>query len=164
MHYQRLKVIGTLAQPIATAPDADRFWVKVDRSGGPDACWPWLAKTEREGYGRVWWKGRSELSHRVSYELTLGAIPDGAHLDHLCRTRYCVNPQHLDPVTMAENIARGQSPSATNARRTHCVNGHEFTAENTYHPPKQPRSRYCIACARQRSQDYAARRRSSTAA
>jgi HNH endonuclease len=156
MHYQRLKMIGTLAQPVATAPDEDRFWVKVDRSGGPEACWPWRAKIEDGGYGRVWWHGRSELSHRVAYELTLGAIPLGAHLDHKCLNRRCANPAHLEPVTQAENNARSRSPSARNGRKTHCDHGHEFTPENTYRPPKRPQTRHCIACRRIR--ERAARR------
>src|ERR1017187_5210266 len=83
---------------------ADRFWPKVDRRG-PEECWPWLASKQNMGYGQV--RAETErtmiLAHRVAYELLIGPIPLGLTLDHLCRNRGCVNPTHLEPVTLREN-------------------------------------------------------------
>ena len=74
---------------------------------------------------------RTEWAHRVSYELFRGPIPDGLQIDHLCRIRHCVNPDHLEAVTQRENILRGTSPSAKAAARDACINGHPYTPENT---------------------------------
>ena len=140
-----------------------RFWSKVDRSGGPTACWPWLAACSGRGYGHVWVGGakRQETAHRVAYELLVGPIPAGLTIDHLCRNRRCVNPAHLEPTTMRENTLRGVGATARHARQTHCKNGHEFTFENTYiwHGDGYPR-RDCRECTRnrQRFSDAAARR------
>ena len=78
------------------------------------------------GYGRVKAGKRIQLAHRVAYELFVGPIPSGLHLDHLCRNRACVNPEHLEPVSRRENILRGTGPTAANARKTHCVHGHSL--------------------------------------
>lgn len=107
MHYQRLtKSEYGLEQPVSTAPDDVRFWAKVDRSGGPAACWLWLAGLNIHGYGNIWWNGSTEAAHRIAYQLTKGEIPAGLHLDHLCMTRSCVNPAHLEPVTAEVNNQR----------------------------------------------------------
>jgi hypothetical protein len=84
------------------------------------------------------------LAHRVSYERYVGPIPEGAHLDHLCRNRACVNPEHLEPVSVQTNILRGVSPSAVNAAKTECLRGHPFDDENTYVCPAGKRR--CRAC------------------
>lgn len=107
MHYQRLTKTGTLDQPLATGPDEERFWTKVDRSTGPDACWHWLAGiSAATGYGNIWWLGRTQSAHRVAYTLLRGPIPPALTIDHLCRVRHCVNPAHLELVTQAENNRR----------------------------------------------------------
>lgn len=103
-----------------------------------------------EGYGQVRRDGRPALTHRVAYEMVRGPIPHGLTLDHLCRNTVCCNPAHLEPVTRGENVLRGVSATARNARKTHCVNGHEFTDENTYHRPDNPTSRACRQCMRER--------------
>lgn len=126
-----------------------RFWPKVDRSAGPDACWLWMAAKSPAGYGKVSAGGGGHLSaHRVAYELLVGPIPEGLTLDHLCRVPTCVNPAHLEPVTMRENILRGFSPMAQQARQTHCIQGHPFDAVNTYISPQGMRK--CRECARAR--------------
>lgn len=97
------------------------------------ACWEWTAYIGQDGYGRIHANGlNGRLAHRVAYELIEGPIPAGLQLDHLCRNRRCVNPAHLEPVTCGENLRR--SPLTRNGRGTltHCPNGHERTAENTY--------------------------------
>lgn len=112
-------------------PDTEaRFWVKVHR-GAPEECWPWLASGNGKGYGQFYLHGKSVLAHRFAYELVVGPIPVGLHLDHLCRMRRCVNPAHLEPVTNRENILRGVGATARNATKMHCPQGHEYTPENT---------------------------------
>jgi hypothetical protein len=136
------------------------FWLKVDRTGGEQACWPWVAGGS-SGYGHVRWLGHVRVAHRIAYELAVGPIPEGMDLDHLCHTndascrggvscphRRCVNPAHLEPVTNLVNVMRGRSPHATAARQTHCAQGHEFTPENTRIYPARPNARACLACKR----------------
>lgn len=132
------------------APLEARFWAKVD-TGGNGGCWIWTAATFPEGYGLLGIDGVPRLAHRISYELTVGPIPDGAQLDHICRVRHCVNPDHLEPITRRENIRRGVSPSAINARLTHCRRGHAFDEANTHVANGR---RTCRTCRRE-----AARRR-----
>ena len=84
----------------------DRFWSKVDKLGDRWACWLWTGAT-MEGYGQFSYAGQSQLAHRLAYTELVGPIPGGMTLDHLCRTRACVNPLHLEPVTNRENILRG---------------------------------------------------------
>jgi hypothetical protein len=106
-HYQRLKKTGSLEQPLATGSDEERFWIKVDRSRGPDTCWLWLAGISgNTGYGNIWWLGRTQSAHRVAYTLVKGSIPPELTIDHLCRVRHCVNPDHMEIVTQAENNRR----------------------------------------------------------
>ena len=97
-----------------------------------DGCWVWIGGISSAGYGRFHLNG-GQHAHRVSYELHVGKIPKGLVLDHLCRNRACVNPSHLDPVSLVENIKRGDHYGKGWHRNvTHCSKGHEYTAENTY--------------------------------
>ena len=84
----------------------ERFFNKVNKT---DTCWLWTSAKNIDGYGIFRINGKNILSHRLSYELYIGKIPEGLQIDHLCRVRDCVNPDHLDPVTQAENIRRGLS-------------------------------------------------------
>jgi len=107
-----------------------RFQDKVDYTLW--GCWLWLGRTDKDGYGIFYLNGKNRKSHRVSYETWKCAIPTGMTLDHLCRVRNCVNPDHTEPVTNRENFLRGDNLMLKFARATHCKNGHEFTVENTY--------------------------------
>lgn len=126
-----------------------RFWSNVDRTGD---CWLWLKAKDANGYGRVGWDGKVLLAHRVAYELVLGPIPDGLPLDHLCRVTNCINPGHLEPVPTRENTARGDHPSATALRENRCVNGHDYTPENTYKWRGRRQCRQCRQSALDRRQ------------
>lgn len=119
---------------------AGTFWDRVDASGD---CWEWQGPRAR-GYGRVSIDGRMRPAHRVAYETLVGPVPEGLVLDHLCRVRACVNPDHLEPVTNRENVLRGVGPTARHAVQTHCGKGHPFTPENTYWSEKA--GRRCRAC------------------
>lgn len=121
---------------------------------GP-GCWEWEAGRTTGGYGKFHLSGRTELAHRAVYQLVRGPIPDGLHLDHLCRNRACVRPDHLEPVTVRENLMRGDTPAARNANRTECVNGHLFDAENTY--LTRDGRRKCRACTTIRQRRYRSR-------
>lgn len=135
-----------------------RFWAKVRRDG--DGCWEWFG-SRRDGYGLFWVNGHHINAHIFAYESTNGAVPDGLCLDHLCRNRGCVNPKHLEPVTIQENCARGETGHITGARkraRTHCSHGHPYSPENTYVSPQG--YRVCKVCRRLGQHERLVRRKS----
>lgn len=106
------------------------------------SCWEWTRYKE-SGYGRLKRNGRHVLAHRFFYETCFGPVSTGLDLDHLCRNRWCCNPDHLEPVTRRENILRGIGVAAIAARKTHCVRGHPL-------PPLVYRKRICAECRRMR--------------
>jgi hypothetical protein len=152
-HYQRWRTTGDPIKTLYGDPSS-RFWDKVDKNGSIPACrpelgqcWEWTARTVN-GYGSfVPCAGRSVLAHRYVYELAGVTIPDSLEPDHLCRNRPCVRITHLELVTHRENILRGESPPAINARKTHCSRGHLFDSENTY-VEKKNGWRQCRECRR----------------
>lgn len=133
----------------------DAKWIPEPNSG----CWLWIA-TNRGGYGRVKFRGRLCEAHRVSWVLYRGDLPDNLDIDHKCRNRCCVNPDHLEPVSHRINVLRGVAPTAVNAAKTRCVNGHEFSRENTIETVSAAGTVYrkCRECGRKRSREYMRRR------
>lgn len=147
-----------------------RLFAQVTPGWG--GCWIYTGPTNDQGYGRASGRrGSATSAHRLAYELAKGPIAPGMQIDHTCHTeaadcvggvtclhRRCINPNHLEEVTRAENIRRSNGFSGVNARKTHCKAGHEFTAENTRWrtrtSPPYRRSRECIPCMRQASRDY----------
>ena len=143
---------------VSSMPNADLFWTNVDKT---DTCWLWNGSMWRTGYGRFWDRDTNmrRAAHLLSYEMLVGPVPEGLQLDHLCRVRHCVNPDHLEPVTAGENQRRGYlagrskpgSPPGTlqggalvHLAKTHCPNGHPYSGDNLYVTPKG--HRVCKAC------------------
>ena len=122
-------------------PAPIRFWTKVEFT---DTCWLWTGCTDRYGYGQFGTHREVGSAHRWAYEFCVGPIPDGLQIDHLCRTRPCQKPDHMELVTSRVNTLRGEGITAQKARQTHCLRGHEFSAENTY--ITKAGSRGCRAC------------------
>ena len=108
----------------------EKFWEKVKKT---DTCWLWQSGVNQAGYGRFWIKNKGAvMAHRFSYELVKGKIPAIKCLDHLCRIHNCVNPDHLEVVSVRENIMRGIGITAVNARKTECKRGHPLDSDNVY--------------------------------
>lgn len=146
-HYNKGLRAGTLVLVQPQRPDDERFWSFVDAEGD---CWDWIGSLHPKGYGTFAAKGKKAWrAHRYAYTNLVGPIPKGMTLDHLCRRRHCVNPDHLEVVTAEENNLRGGSSSAINARKTHCKRNHEFTPENTYTQYNKGKpDRLCKKCTR----------------
>jgi hypothetical protein len=123
-------------------------------SVAPNGCWNWLRGKGACGYGHLHIDKKCLKAHRVSYEVFIGPIPRGLHIDHLCRNRACVNPHHLEPVTCKVNLLRGESFSAVNAAKTHCHRGHELSGDNLF--KRRGNKRGCKQC---KSDYFKARRR-----
>ena len=144
-----------VATPMRTnRTPVDRFWSKVNFT---DTCWLWTDALTW-GYGRFTAElgsGKMVKAHRYAYEFCVAQVPDDLELDHLCRVKHCVNPDHLEAVTHRENTLRGIGPSAQLARQTHCASGHEFTEANTYiRKFGSMTNRTCRQCRRERMRQY----------
>lgn len=140
MHLQRRRLTGTAEAPhakvVAGYDSIGRpIWRRVEDPkvkllaravAGPNGCVVWAGGKNNNGYGHITIDGQRIYTHRLSYELHVGPIPDGLVIDHLCRNRACLNPHHLEPVTQGENTRRGEP-----AQRTHCPAGHPYDEANT---------------------------------
>lgn len=129
----------------------------------PDGCWLWVASQRPDGYGQIWIRfapgphgRRLESAHRAVFEELVGPIPAGLVIDHLCRVRLCVNPDHLEPVTQRENLIRGEGFAAKNAAKTHCNSGHLLAGENlvVVTDGDGNRRRKCRQCRKDRSREW----------
>lgn len=117
-----------------------RFWGKVHRT---DSCWTWSGSRSSAGYGNFKLDGQVVYAHRLSYEISVGPIPEGMYLDHLCRVRNCVNPDHLEPVANGENVRRGQKGFSLTGT---CQRGHDMAdPSNVYiRPTGRRQCRRCL--------------------
>lgn len=111
----------------------------------PFGCFEWGGSRTTEGYGRIQISRHERRAHRVAYELLVGPIPAGLQLDHLCRNRACVNPDHLEPVSSRVNTLRGVGVSAVNARKVACPRGH-----TSFKTVSTTGERYCPTCLNER--------------
>ena len=136
----------------------ERIESKIERVT-ESGCWIWTASCDTKGYGGICVDGEMRKVHRVVYEITTGAIPDGLQLDHLCRVRSCVNPYHLEPVECRENIRRGEGPTAKRMAQTHCIHGHELTGCNVYYAPSRKQCRICRTCKNEQKRKLNAKKR-----
>ena len=142
-HYARWRKYGDTETVALVHNDVDRRFresYKVTASG----CWEWQGHIEANGYARFTIGQDRWLSHRWAYERFVGPIPTGLVIDHLCRNRRCVNPNHLEAVTARTNILRGESIPAQNAVKTHCKRGHPLSGQNV--SIQKDGSRRCLAC------------------
>lgn len=147
-----MKVARALLNRITPEVEA-RFWSKVDRRSG-DECWPWAAYMRGAGYGAMKVKGDLYLAHRIAWVIwNKRDVPDGLVIDHLCRNRKCVNPSHLEPVTHAENLLRGETVNARQAAQTHCKRGHELSGDNLIAGELRRGHRRCRTCRTQKVAD-----------
>jgi hypothetical protein len=131
-----------------STPDArtklyKRFDAKVRKT---PHCWEWIGAKSDTGYGSIGVEGKTCHAHRLSYERYVGPIPQGMQIDHLCRNRACVNPDHLEAVSPKTNSRRG----AQVALKTHCAQGHPWTAEHIYLRPGSDK-KMCRTCSIERS-------------
>jgi len=131
-----------------------RFWRKVQKT---ESCWLWQGCINNlTHYGIIGINGKPELVHVVSYRLVGKVIPEGMELDHLCRNRNCVNPDHLEPVMHRDNVLRGINACAQHAKVTQCPRGHSYDLFNTYYRPDGGRD--CHICRRIRKDEYVERK------
>ena len=131
-------------------PVRERFEEKIYMEP-TSGCWLWVGNLGTHGYGDFKWRYKTRKAHRISYMLSVGKIPRGLVLDHLCEVKSCVNPDHLEPVTQAENMRRANplgglwGAAKFQKNKTHCPHGHPYLGDNLYVCPRGWRQcRTCI--------------------
>ena len=140
-----------MSAAVYTILSLSRFLAFVTGTHG--GCWEWQGYRDEQGYGQFRYAGAMVGAHRFAYERGVGPIPDGLELDHLCRNRACVNPDHLEPVPIAENLRRSRVARGVDVA---CGNGHAWTDESTYF--RSNGGRDCRECMRDRQLTYHERR------
>lgn len=136
----------TRPSPQLTPEDITRFWQKVEQPHHWGECWKWTGTLQHTGYGTFKTNGANYGAHRIAYQLVIGDIVSGLYIDHLCRNRGCVNPYHMEPVSLVENVLRGDAWSGKNLRKTHCPKGHPLTPDNIVQAPSVKGRRNCKTC------------------
>ena len=132
------------ALAIRAVSTENRFLKYIEKD--KDGCWNWIGGLLHNGYGAFTGEKRKSVrAHRFSYEMYKEKIPKGLTIDHLCRNKRCVNPEHLEAVTMRVNVLRGSSFAAKNARKDHCLRGHDITKKENYYVTKFG-GRQCKEC------------------
>lgn len=149
------KSAQTPLPPLVTDEDltaaCNRIMLRTSKNA-ETGCWDCNFADRANGYRSVQIRGRGYRAHRVVYECLKGRIPDGLPLDHLCRNRRCVNPDHLEAVPGRINTLRGLGPTAKNARKTHCPNGHSLSEDNLHN--NKNGYRVCATCKRRKALAY----------
>lgn len=126
-----------------TAEELARFRGKTVET--PTGCWLWQGPLDRDGYGTFHFRRRNRRAHRVGYFLLNGPIEPGLVINHTCRNRNCVNPQHLEAVTASESAMKdSSSPAYVNSQKTHCPRGHPYDRQ-------YGKQRYCSICSAEKS-------------
>lgn len=163
-HYYRLYRYGTLqsSKPIGkywiNIPAEKRFWMHVKKT---KTCWIWTAGKNYAGYGHFIGNNKNRwLAHRYAYTLLVGKIPKGLTLDHQCRNTSCVNPEHLKPMTIKENILKGNGAAAINKRKTQCPQGHPYKGNNLI--IRKSGSRRCRTCTNNSAKEYQRQKRAKS--
>ena len=135
----------SLASPRMAMHEWIRFWSNVEKTA---ACWNWIGsvwKNKTLPYGRFWHREITWSAARFIYSVVHGKIPEGLTIDHLCKNSLCVNPNHLEAVTMKENILRGNGLAALNSRKNACPKGHSYEGNLVIYAG----ARNCLICKRE---------------
>lgn len=130
---------STWNKGIYVIPAEQRFLCKIKKLD--NGCWEWTAHKVKR-YGVFWFEGKAIMAHRFSYEHFVSSIPNELTIDHLCRNTFCVNPSHLEPVPLRENVLRGENLAAKNLRKTLCHKGHPLIPN----PRSKKGHRWCPVC------------------
>ncbi len=156
----RFDMAGVGKRFVSTMSDLQRFCLKISYCPGPrtTSCWIWTGAMNPDGYGQFYYNGRGRGAHRAAYQLFRGSIPKPFVCDHLCRNPRCVNPFHIEIVTVKENTNKGAVAART---KTACPQGHPYDERNTCYCRSK---RHCRECGRIRSIDKRRRQRAALAA